>query len=559
MPPAMRQYWDQMLQRLKSMESKQKRLLGYGAALIVVTATLLAIVWAYEPYGVLFRDLESAEAGQIVKKLQDASIPYRLTEQGRAIEVPEAKVAETRLMLASSGVGGEIPGGWELLDTVPMGASEYTVRKRHQRALEGELARTISSMEPVHSARVHLSLPQRSLFADRDQKPSASIVVKLVAGRQLNKHEVRGIQSLTSHAVEGLKEDAVSIIDGAGEMLTADDQSGSNDSLSADAMNKRLQQRIVSMLEPVIGQGRVVARVSVDFDDATVVETSKTFLPTKTAVRSEEHQEQEKTGPTVSSGVAGAQGNKPGQSAVAKKPANDNSSRDLTNYEVSYQTRRVERAKGTIQRISAAVLVSPPPAPVAAAGEADNNEATKKATPTPDFSEAQMEEIRQVVMTAIGFNAKRGDQIHVTAMPFIPEETTTPMASVWLPTLLPALKLVLLALVVVLALFLVVRPLMRNLRQEPSIETAETEEEKAESAVLAKQEAMRLNAETEMGSLPPPTEDIEEQRARALQAAMEQPERAAEIVRAWLSADRPGEEEMEHETAEQEQEEEIAA
>lgn len=555
MPPAVGKYWDLVQKRLGAMEAKQRKLLGYGAVLLVITGALLALVWAYEPYGVLFRDLESAEAGRIVQRLQDAKIPYRISEQGRAIEVPEAKVSETRLMLASSGVAGEIPGGWELLDSVPMGASEYTVRKRHQRALEGELSRTISAMESVHSTRVHLALPQRSLFADRDQLPTASVVVKLVAGQQLNKHEVRGIQSLVSHAVEGLKEDSVTLVDTAGEVLSGDDANEMGGLAGADAHNKVLERRIISMLEPVVGQGKVVARVSVDYDEATVVETSKTFLPNKTAVRSEEHQEQEKTGPTVSSGVAGAQSNNPGKPAVAKGGADDTSSRDLTNYEVSYQTRRVERAQGAVQRISAAVLVAPPQSPIAEGGEAKAVQPTAQ-----EFSPEQLEEIQQIVMTAIGFDAKRGDQVHVSSMAFLPDDNALPMASVWLPTLLPALKLVLLGLIVVLVLLFVIRPLVKGLGS-PKIPSAKEKGRLFDAKVGDASEGYDLQSHNAAASLPPPTEDTEERRARALQAAMEQPERAAEIVRAWLSSDRHKEEEDANAEKEQDQEqaEEIAA
>src|SRR2546426_7508601 len=262
------------------------RRVAIGAVGLVSMAAVLGLAWwAQRPlYRPLFTNLSERDASAIVEALKAEKVTFQLEDGGRAVLVPAERQYELRLALASRGLpeGGGV--GFEIFDKQTLGQTDFLQRLNYQRALQGELGRTIGQLGGVEAARVHLALPERSLFVAEDRRPSASVVVKLVPGRTLGRSQVDGIVHLVAASVEGLDADGVTVVDESGRMLTADrhgDPAGASSTALElqGSVERQIAERVESMLGAVVGRDKAIARVAAALDFARVERTEETYDP----------------------------------------------------------------------------------------------------------------------------------------------------------------------------------------------------------------------------------------------------------------------------------------
>ncbi len=375
--------------------------------LLAVGGLIAAIALASRPqYTVLFSNLNATDAGAIVEKLKESKTDYRLTAGGTAIEVPSQKVYDLRIQLAGEGLpqGGNI--GFEIFDKSTFGMTEFTQRLDYQRALQGELTRTISQMEPVASARVHISIPEESVFSQKEKEASASVFVKLRPGRQLNADQVAAITHLVSAAVEGLKPSNVAVVDTSGNLLS-DFGSGPMGTAGLRLSSSQLQMQrdfeaqtardLQVMLEKVLGPGKAVVRVNARMNFDTKQTDNELYDPQGVLVSEEQQEETYKGAPRGMPGVPAIATSMGGPSGITTTSASgDNYTRTQSSnkYEVSKRVEHITQAPGKVEKLSVAVLIDGTVSP------------------------AMNATIRQAVSTAIGFDATRGDQVTVDSLPF---------------------------------------------------------------------------------------------------------------------------------------------
>ena len=371
----------------------QRRLLLGGVVVGVIALLLVVGRWATQPdYALLFGSLAAEEAGSVVEELESQGIQYDLRDGGSAIYVPRSEVYGLRLRLATSGVVTQGPAGYELFDGGTLGMTDFMQKLNVKRALEGELSRTISSIQQVESARVHLVLPERSAF--RDQQTSASASVVLAVRGTLAPDQVAGVTGLVAGAVEGMSPNEVTVLDEAGRMLASPQMSGGDAGLSnsqvlmRQEIERHLSNAGQSMLDQMLGPGKAVVRVAADLDLSRTSTETNSVDPDAQVLISEERQSE--TG-------AGAEANS-----------------SVRNFEVTRQTQRTEREAGAIQSLTVSVLLdeAAPPVDVARPQEDDGEEAS-----TP-FSEQQLRQIEALVKNAVGFSETRGDQFAVQQIRF---------------------------------------------------------------------------------------------------------------------------------------------
>jgi flagellar M-ring protein FliF len=395
--------------------------------LLLVLAVLLPIAivagaqWATESsYVPLFASLGPDEAGAIITQLKATRTPYRM--QGEQILVPAERAGEVRLRVASQGlpIGGGV--GFEVFDRTNLGVSDFTQRLNYQRALQGELARTIAQLRGVERARVHLVLPQPSLFAERERPSTASVFLKLGPGSRLSGEQVRGIVHLVASSVEGLATERVTVIDTAGRVLLAGGDAGPGSALSPrrlelkTAVEEGLERRVQTLLDSVLGPGQAVTRVSAQINFDQIERTEERFDPNP-IVRQESRTVESARG-NSSAPIVGGAPPQPANAAPAPPPAsttNNDGTRESesTSYELSKVVARTLTAPGEIQRLSVAVLVNAP-------GRGAPRKEGEPARETTPRSPEELEKIRRVVMGAVGFSATRGDEVTVVEMPFEP-------------------------------------------------------------------------------------------------------------------------------------------
>ncbi|VVE03597.1 flagellar basal-body MS-ring/collar protein FliF [Pandoraea anhela] len=427
-----------LLAQLRSRE--RLPLLVGGAALV---ALLIAVfLWSRAPdYKVLYSNLSDRDGGAIITSLQQMNVPYKFAEGGGAILVPAEQVHDVRLRLASQGLpkGGLV--GFELMDNQKFGISQFAEQVNYQRALEGELARSVESLSAVQAARVHLAIPKPSVFVREQQKPSASVLVTLYPGRVLDDAQVSAIVHMVASSVPELPVKNVTVLDQNGNLLSA--QSGNALGLDASQLKyvRELEQsyarRIEAILNPIVGAGNVHAQVTADVDFNQVEQTSENYKPNsgEQAVRSQQSSEASQVGANAAGGVPGALSNQPpGQATApitqppqqqqaaqqgaatpgaASAPQGPRSDRkDATvNYEVDRTIRHVQQATGGLKRLSAAIVVNYRPGTDA-----------KGKPAMVALTQAQLDQIQNLSKEAIGFSGQRGDTINIVNSPFTVEE-----------------------------------------------------------------------------------------------------------------------------------------
>ena len=404
-----------------------------AAAVAIIVALVL---WAKSPdYRTLFSNLSDQDGGAIVSQLTQMNVPYRFADNGGAIEVPADKVHELRLRLAQAGLpkGGAV--GFELLDQEKFGISQFSEQVNYQRALEGELSRTIETLGPVKSARVHLAMPKPSLFVREQKSPSASVNVNLEPGRALDEGQISAVVHLVSSSVAGLPPGNVTLVDQSGHLLT---QSNTNARDLNDAQLKyaadvesRVQRRIEAILGPIVGNSNVHAQVTAQIDFDNKEQTEEQYRPngdaSQAVLRSRQVNESEQIGSPYPGGVPGALSNSPAPTPtapIATPPANNatqttrtqssggprNTQRNETsNYEVDRTIRHTKRNVGDIQRLSVAVVV---------------NYRTLADGKTQALSAEQMKQIDDLTREAMGFSSQRGDTLNVVNSPFTQSDET---------------------------------------------------------------------------------------------------------------------------------------
>src|SRR3989454_1722830 len=338
------------------------RRVAIGAVGVASMAVVLGLAWwAQRPlYRPLFTNLSTTDAASIVEALKAEKVAYRLEDDGRAVLVPAERLYELRLALAARGLpeGGGV--GFEIFDKQSLGVTDFLQRLNYQRALQGELSRTIGQLGGVEAARVHLALPERSLFVAEDRRPSASVVVKLVQGRTLSAAQIDGIVHLVAASVEGLQPEAVTVVDEAGRILTSDRRGAeaagtSNAPLEIQqAVERGAEERIESMLGAVVGRDKVVARVAASLDFSRVERTEETYDPDRTAIRTQRTTREETIGAKTPGGAPGVQANLTNDPAAAAGPDGPKSERrdESQSYEVSKGVSRPGAAVGAGKPLS---------------------------------------------------------------------------------------------------------------------------------------------------------------------------------------------------------------
>jgi flagellar M-ring protein FliF len=386
---------------------------GLAAALVALTMNI-----GTQPKALLYSNLDLKEASAVVQALEQAGVKYEAQGDGSTILVPRDQVASTRLMIASKGLVSSGSIGYEIFDQgATLGQTDFVQQLNRQRALEGELARTIHSLDGVTSVRVHLNLPRRQLFEEEAQPASASVTIG-IGGRKPSDDQVQAVQNLVAGAVPGLKAEQVAVIDQHGKTLSAGGDGSMAGKMADDRkseVERRLAARIKELVEGVVGPGRARVEVTADIDMARVTEQKETFDPDGQVVRSEQTgEEQASENQPDGANTVSAAGNIPGAAPGAAgglSSSRTGRTDSTTNYEISKTVTTEVREPGTVKKISVAVAVD---------GATAVGKDGKPGAYTPR-SEAEMQRLDELVKAAVGFDAERGDTVRVTNVRFARE------------------------------------------------------------------------------------------------------------------------------------------
>lgn len=535
-------------EKVAALDRNQRIMIGAVGAL-VVAGLVAALMFSRQPdYRVLFSNLSDKDGGAIVAQLASMNVPYKYTEGGGAIMIPADRIHDVRLKLATQGLPKGAVSGFEIMENSKFGITQFQERVNYQRALEGELTRSIMGLSAVQNARVHLALPNQNGFFREQQKPSASVLLTLYPGRMLDRTQIAGIVHLIASSVPEMLPSAVSVLDDSGKLLS---QVPNPDESPVDIqqlmyqqqLEKQYTQRILDILEPVVGKGNVKAQVTAELDFSRSESTSEIHAPNQgqapSAVRSQQVLEAigEKE-PVPPTGVPGAVSNQPPQTAAAPvngaapvlQAANAENSNILTipgskresvtNYEVDKTIKVTRSSTGTIKRMTAAVVVNYLPG------------ATAEGTVVPQaLTEAQQAQMLALVRETIGYNAERGDSVNLMNAQF--QQDTGRLASdlpLWQqPETIALAKSVMWPVGLVLAALIlalgVVRPILK----------ARKKKEQAQLDLLAADEIERPALAAPLKPGEPTPEELRLQQARAL--AKQNPIAVANIVKTWVNGE----------------------
>ncbi len=433
------------------MQSANARLvLMMGAAATIVALMAAVWFWGQKPeYRVLFANYSDRDGGAIVAALQQMNVPYEVAEGGGAILVPALQVHDVRLKLASQGLpkGGGV--GFELMENQKLGISQFLEQVNFQRALEGELARTIQALANVQAARVHLAMPKATVFLRDQQKPTASVLLNLHPGRSLEAQQVSAIVHLVASSVPELPVNNVTVVDQSGNLLSDTSKPRGANQLDptqlkyVDELQQSIARRIESIITPIVGAANVRAEVSAEIDFSTSEQAAETYKPNQapdsTVIRSQRSSETQSTGSASASGVPGALSNQPpppasapitkppagananangtagpggASTAAAAAPAGNRSSDSTINYEVDKTLKITQQPMGGVKRLSVAVVVN------------HKQEAGKDGKLRPRaLTDEEKAAVTDLVKEAMGYNKERGDTLNVVNSAFAPATT----------------------------------------------------------------------------------------------------------------------------------------
>ncbi|MGB9744930.1 MAG: flagellar basal-body MS-ring/collar protein FliF [Desulfurella sp.] len=482
------------------MSKKQKVVLFSSFAGLILILVFVFVIGSRVSYGVLFSNLNDKDASSIINYLDQQKIPYKIVN-GNTIEVPKDSVYKLRLDLAAKGLpsGGVV--GFEIFDKQNLSMTSFLENVDYTRALEGELTRTIENISSVDSARVNLAIPKPSVFVDKEQPPTASIVLKL--NSQISHNQVYAIQKLVAASVPNLTPDNVTIVDTNGNLLSkkenSDETIASSELQYKQLIEKEYAHKIKDLLLPIVGENQIVTTVNVDLDLSKVTQKSIKYDP-NSVVRSEQNEE-EKNWAQTSAGIPGVISNIGANQPTATPPSTTPTTQQTTtqqgplasektkstiNYEISQTETNVVEPLVKIRRVSAAVIVD---------GNYKYDKKTKKTVYQP-LSAVQMADIRKAVEQAIGFDPKRGDTISVVNMQF---ESTKPKQVSMMSNLnqfYPLLKYILGAILLILFYFLFLRKFIQNVlsykKGEIAYEQAQAAKAYAQGSVESKIEGKSI-------------------------------------------------------------------
>ena len=570
---------DSLRERFQALSTNQRLFMGLGfAGLVLALGVVFSAGKSSQDYRVLFANVNEGDGAAIITALQQMNVPYQFTEGGGAITVPQALVYETRLKLAGQGLPKAGNVGFELLENQKFGTSQFVERVNYLRGLEGELARSVSSLGQVKSARVHLAVPKPSAFVREQERPTASVIVTLHPGRVLDGAQIAAIARLVSSAVPGMRAQEVSIMDTEGGIVST--SAVRQDGLDASQLKytaeleAALNRRVAAILEPLAGKDGFRAQVSVDLDFDERERTAETFgknAPPNQAIRSQLSIESS-GGRSGSGGVPGSLTNQPqdpskapitteakgenlrapGSVETGTSNADDGSSRNekTVNFEVDRAIERIKSSKGQLRRISAAVVLD----------YKYEKGAKVNATRSTPYTPQEIQQINGLVKDAIGFVQRRGDTVSVANLPFsaepipVPEET-----SQFSPDLISQLvRYLAIALGLLFAYFAIARPLLRpvplppldpDLPDSPQGRAAQRMREEIKEMDLSwamdqevkRAQEMRVEREIEAQVERMREKEVaskakfEDMVSYATQYASDQPDDTALLLRAWVS------------------------
>ncbi len=540
--------WRERLRELWNRYDRRRKLIFFGALLAVILAFVGLSVWygSKPDYVPLYTNLETKDAGDVVNSLKETGVPYELVEdkKGATILVPAPQVHDLRLDLASAGLprGNK---GFELFDDSKLGVTEFQNKINYLQALQGELTRTIEHLDSVEKARVHIVLPEDSLYKKNEKPATASILLMLAPETKLTPPEVKGIVNLVSHSVQGLNPENVTIVDTEGNILNKSD----DDALEREAqMNMRalnqiemtkkvrdhIQQNIQTLLDKTLGEGNAFVRVSVelDFDDRKI--DRQTFTPVvdeSGIIRSQQDISESYNGEsTIPGGPAGVQSNIPGYVAEDRSANAEYERKESTrNYEINEENQKIIASPGSIRRLTVAVLVND------------------------SITELQQEGLLRAVSSAAGINEDRGDTISVEPMPFNTELRDQRLAQERQEQLrkdrilYTEIAAMILIAALVLGGFLMYRWKKRKERQAEIAERLAAERRAREEARRAEEAARRREAEErqraleaneiEEDNLTPEEKQQMTEKDAILKLIDEKPADAAMLIKTWLAED----------------------
>ena len=551
-------------------------MVGLAASVAIGFAVVL---WSQQPdYRPLYGSLAGMDAKQIMETLAAADIAYTVEPNSGALLVKADDVARARMKLAAAGVTpSDTNVGFEILDKDQgLGTSQFMEATRYRRGLEGELARTISSLNNVKGARVHLAIPKSSVFVRDERKPSASVLVELFAGRSLEPGQVLAIINLVATSVPELSKSQITVVDQKGNLLSdqaensALTQAGKQFDYSR-RMESMLTQRVHNILQPVLGNDRYKAEVSADVDFSAVESTSEQFNPDQPALRSEQSTSEQRTASNGPQGVPGALSNQPpapasapqttggsaasagaiqpgqplldangqqimdpatGQPMLAPYPA-DKRNQSTKNFELDRSISHTKQQQGRISRLSVSVVVD---------DQVKINPADGAVTRAP-WSADELARFTRLVQDAVGFDASRGDSVSVINMPFSAErgEVIAEPAFYSQPWFWDIVKQVLGVLFILVLVFGVLRPVLNNITGNGKKQLALAGGD-MELAGMGGLDGELANDRVSLGGpqsilLPSPSEGYDAQLNAIKSLVAEDPGRVAQVVKEWINAD----------------------
>lgn len=551
-------------------------MVGLAASVAIGFAVVL---WSQQPdYRPLYGSLAGMDSKQIMETLAAADIAYTVEPNSGALLVKADDVARARMKLAAAGVTPSDSNiGFEILDKDQgLGTSQFMEATRYRRGLEGELARTISSLNNVKGARVHLAIPKSSVFVRDERKPSASVLVELFSGRYLEPGQVLAIINLVATSVPELSKSQITVVDQKGNLLSdmaensALTQAGKQFDYSR-RMESMLTQRVHNILQPVLGNDRYKAEVSADVDFSAVESTSEQFNPDQPALRSEQSTSEQRTASNGPQGVPGALSNQPpapasapqttggaaataaaiqpgqplldangqqimdpatGQPMLAPYPA-DKRNQSTKNFELDRSISHTKQQQGKINRLSVSVVVD---------DQVKVNAADGAVTRAP-WSADELARFTRLVQDAVGFDASRGDSVSVINMPFSVErgEVITDPAFYTQPWFWDIVKQVLGVLFILVLVFGVLRPVLNNITGHGKKQLALAGSD-VELGGMGGLDGELANDRVSLGGpqsilLPSPSEGYDAQLNAIKSLVAEDPGRVAQVVKEWINAD----------------------
>lgn len=531
--------------------------------LMVTLAASVAIGFAVvmwiqgDDYRPLYGRMDNLDAANVVDVLEQNQIKFKVDQNSGAILVAAEDVHMARLKLAEFGLPSSPTQGFELMDKEqPLGTSQFVEGTRYQRSIEGELARTITSITSIRSARVHLAIPKKTVFVRDATNPTASVFVEVFAGRSVDPAQVKAIMNLVASSVPGMKMADVTVVDQHGNLLSTGEDSA--DLLLAEKQHKYSKdvessviKRINSILEPVVGSGKFRAEVSAEIDFTAVEQAAETFNPDLPAIRSEQTLNETRRAGDVAAGIPGALTNQPpgtttqvpeqidpatGQPAAAQQPTN-NREQATRNYELDRTVSYTKHQQGSLKRLTVAVVVDDK--------MVMNADGTQTLVP---WTENELERLSILVRDAVGFSAVRGDSVNVLNSAFANrvEDPTAGMEIPWWEQwIIPNIKYIASVLVILLIVFGLLRPMFKSLSKQGG-KLAEEEEARQLAALeaaggMAGLENMSDETVTLTGGhallLPGPEQGYEEQINAIKGLIADDPGRVAQVVKKWINRD----------------------